>query len=283
MALVPDLSSIPMEGYSGDDEMFYSDSPSGMKDDMGDAAQWQSSTSHCSLDIHVQITHGKGSLHSFRKAVVLVVAVEKLKRGKERFFGDEDLLGLLDSIFVEEEIGFSQAKETYASASTYRYQRATTCRIKDTSNKCFVMQKFHENAQLVALQLQGANIQREEKVSMAFYATQPHQGGSKRPVALGLAGKNLYLSCRATEDGQDSPKLYLEEISNIKDVKGEDLNRFIFMKSQDGLNETSTNSFESVAFPGWYISTSQRENELVQMVHQKNQEAIKDFNLFSVI
>ncbi|KAE8618948.1 hypothetical protein XENTR_v10009547 [Xenopus tropicalis] len=266
--------------------MFYSDSPPGMKDSMKDDSQWHSHPGHCSqynLDIHLQITQAKGSLQSFKKAVILVVAVEKLKRGKETFFGDADLLGLLDSIFVEEEIAFSRAKETHASATTYRYQRATNCRIKDASNKCFVLQRFHGNAQLVALQLQGANIQREEKVSMAFYATQPLQGGSKRPVALGLVGKNLYLSCIAAENDQGSPQLYLEEISNIKDVKGEDLNRFIFMKSQNGLSESTTHSFESATFPGWYISTSQKENELVQMVHQKNQAAIKDFNIFPTV
>ncbi|OCT89998.1 hypothetical protein XELAEV_18018613mg [Xenopus laevis] len=144
------------------------------------------------------------------------------------------------------------------------------------------MQSFHGNAQLVALQLQGSNIEREEKVSMTFYTSTPLPRGNKRPVALGLSKSNLYLSCIATGDDQESPKIYLEKISNIKDLKGEDLNRFIFMKSRNSLKATSTHSFESAAFPGWYISTSQRENELVQIVHQKNQEDIKDFNIFPI-
>ncbi|KAG8440981.1 hypothetical protein GDO86_006642 [Hymenochirus boettgeri] len=244
---------------------------------------WHSCSSKCeacTLGFGLQITQPKEPLKAFKKAVVLVVAVEKLKQGTGKCFLDMDLLSLLDNIFVEEDIPISQCTETTTIASLFRYQGSTMYRIKDTASKCFVMQQLQGNAHLVALQLQGQNIQREEKISMAFYAQQPFNGGPKRPVALGLAGRNMYMSCRPTEEDPQKPKLHLEEIGNIKGINNQDLPRFIFMKSQNGLKESSPHSFESAAFPGWYISTSQKENELVQMIFESNQKNIKEFNLF---
>ncbi|KAM4749082.1 interleukin-1 beta-like [Rhinophrynus dorsalis] len=231
----------------------------------------------CSSGIKMEITGHVESVCTFRKTIILVVAVGKLKKRTEKCFMDTDLLDLLNEIFLEEDIPFSEYEPTFNSAVKFHYLRSNDYRIKDSSNKSLILQKFQGNGKLVALHLQGSNIHREEKITMAFYATQPFTGGHKRPVALGLAGRNLYLSCTQKKAGP--PELHLEEVSNIKDIKEDDLQRYIFMKSLNGPNEASTQSFESAAFPGWYISTSQRENELVKMVPQAEQRCIKQFNI----
>ncbi|MEE6523089.1 hypothetical protein FKM82_021824, partial [Ascaphus truei] len=175
-----------------------------------------------------------------------------------------------------DEIPFETFEFEHSSNKTYRYSTSKVFNIKDTSNKCFALQEFPGNARLVALQLQGMNIQREVKLNMAFYSTQPFDGGRKRPVALGIMGKNVYLSCVSAEG---APELRLESVSNIQSIKNDDLLRFIFLKSENGPNGTSTSSFESAMFSDWYISTSQSENELVQMVHQHEQRYITEFSL----
>ncbi|KAM4749081.1 interleukin-1 beta-like [Rhinophrynus dorsalis] len=277
MAVVPDMDYIPMDSYSEYEEEFYNDCQCGIKNSLQDS-HWGSGPRYCpscSSGIKMEITERRESVCSFRKTIILVVALGKLKKGIQKLFKDSDLLDLLDDIFVEEEISFTRSNPNFSSATKFLYQRSEDYRIKDSSNKSFVMQQFQGNAKLVALHLQGPNIQREEKLTMAFYAEQPFTGGPKRPVALGLAGRNLYLSCTQKEGG--SPELHLEEVSNIKDIKEDDLQRFIFMKSLNGPNEASPQSFESAAFPGWYISTSQNTNQLVKMAPQEEETCIKEF------
>ncbi|CAH2274918.1 interleukin-1 beta-like [Pelobates cultripes] len=213
--------------------------------------------------------------YSFRKTVVLVVAVEKLKKGLicNTGFKDTDLLNLLNDIFVQEEIPFENTEFTFASFPKYKCIKTSQYSIRDSHNKSMALQQFPGNAKLVAVLLQGLNTQREEKITMSFYATQSlstHQ----QAVTLGLAGKNLYLSCTLVEG---EAQLHLEEVKNIKEVKNEDLLRFIFQKSAFGSRFT----FESAACPGWYISTSQAENELVQMKPEADQKYIREFLVLS--
>ncbi|XP_063302343.1 interleukin-1 beta-like [Pelobates fuscus] len=213
--------------------------------------------------------------YSFRKTVVLVVAVEKLKKGLiwNMGFKDTDLLNLLNYIFVQEEIPFENTEFTFASFPKYKCIKTSECNIRDSHNKSMALQQFPGNAKLVAVSLQGLNTRREEKITMSFYATQS-LSSHLQAVTLGLAGKNLYLSCTLVEG---EAQLHLEEVKNIKEVKNEDLLRFIFKKSAFGSRFT----FESASCPGWYISTSQAENELVQMKPEADQKYIREFLVLS--
>ncbi|MEE6478965.1 hypothetical protein FKM82_012061 [Ascaphus truei] len=179
----------------------------------------------------------------------------KKKTDSRKLFMDMDLLDLLNNIFVEDEIPFETFEFEHSSNTTYRYSTSKVFNIKDTSNKCFALQEFPGNARLVALQLQGMNIQREVKLNMAFYSTKPFYGGRRRPVALGIMGKNVYLSCVSAEG---APELRLEPMTE-EDLERINSNtkKFLFLLTK---MSTTTRSFESATSPGSFISASTENN-----------------------
>ncbi|XP_053318988.1 interleukin-1 receptor antagonist protein [Spea bombifrons] len=273
MAQVPELDSYLMDSYSEHEEEFYADYSIGCKKTIEDS-HWMASygdCDECDSGITPLTLH---SMYSFKKTVILVVAIEKLKKrlSSPRLLEDTDLLSLLDDIFVEEEISFENAQTAFASASDYKLLDTSKCKIKDSGKKCLVLQQFPGKAQLVAIHLQGLNIKLEQMIQMAFYATENVEEHDKRPVTLALAGKNLYLSCTP---GNGAPQLNLEEVTG--GISNNDLRRFLFLKSDN--SSSSSNSFESAAHRGWYISTSQRGNELVQMMPENDQRFIREFTV----
>ncbi|XP_063304645.1 interleukin-1 beta-like [Pelobates fuscus] len=277
MAQVPDMESDLMDNNSEYEGDFYGVLSNGYKKGVHNShcISCHRRSCVCSSGIHLEMATEVDSGYSFRKTVVLVVAVEQLKKGLicNTGFKDTDLLNLINDIFVQEEISYEKTEFTSASFPNYKYIKASECNIRDSHNKCMALQQFPGNAKLVAVSLQGLNTQREEKITMSFYATQS-LSSEQQAVTLGLAGKNLYLSCTLVEG---EAQLHLEEVKDIKEVKNEDLLRFIFQKSAFGSRFT----FESASCPGWYISTSQAENELVQMKPEADQRYIREFLVLS--
>ncbi|XP_063786432.1 interleukin-1 beta-like [Pseudophryne corroboree] len=275
MAEVPELNVISMDNYSENQEQFYADFSCEMKTSLKHL-EWtpcHTSWSSCSFGIKPEIRKPKKPLHSFKKVIMLVVVVEKLKGGKrcnkQSFFDDSDLL---DHILVEEEITFNTTEELNASPPKFRYSKTTVHIIRDYRQKCLALQEVPGGAHLVALFLQGKNLELEAKINVGTYISAPLVE-EKRPVTLSLAGRNLFLSCIA-EDTNSTPVLSLEEVTNIREKMNNDLLPFLFYKTQ---NTSDNTTFESVAFPGWYISTSQQEHQFVQMKPQGDQVFIRDF------
>ncbi|XP_075063390.1 interleukin-1 beta-like [Mixophyes fleayi] len=276
MAEVPELNAVSMDSYSENEEEFYADPPCEMKSSMKHL-EWTSchtSWSPCRSGIQSDIKKHRKPVHSFKKAIMLVVVVEKLKGrkccDKQTFFDDNDLL---NHILVEEEISFNTIDDTCAPPSKFRYSKTTVHIIRDSRQKCLTLQEYEGNAHLVALFLQGKNLEQEAKINMGSYISAPVVA-DKRPVTLGLAGRNLFLSCTPEEDKADTPVLSLTEVTNIQGKRNNDLLPYLFYKTQNTSNSTT---FESVAFPGWYISTSQDEHKFVQMKPQDDQEFLRDF------
>ncbi|KAM4677263.1 interleukin-1 beta-like [Discoglossus pictus] len=270
MAEVPDMYFFLMDSCSNPEEEFYTDEPC-LKKPRRDL--------HCSKSvltynsgITLETTEQREYSYSFKKTAVLVLAVEKLrKRTKDiNVFSDTDLLGLCDNIVVEEEILCDESESTFGTRSSYHTYGSEDYKIKDITSKCFALEDFSGDAKLVALQLQGVNADREEIIKMDFYTIKDTNAPKKKYVALALKNHNLYLSCVSAGG---VPELQLENIKN------DDLERFIFLKTGNSPNVFSRISFESAAFPGWYISTSQKENELVRMAPQ-DQKLIREFELF---
>nr|XP_033804039.1 interleukin-1 beta-like [Geotrypetes seraphini] len=281
MAVVPDMNEIP-NCYSDIEEHFYeADYSYHLKSSIHDP-DFSMNCSVCDSDIQLQFVNQKTPSMTFKKAVVIVVAVEKIKniiRPSARLFMDDDLQDL-NCIFEEENIPFENFDITYVADSAYQYFLSKSHKIYDTENKCFALQEFPGSAQLIALQLQGLNSRREVKLNMALYSSQPSNASSdKIPVALGIVGKNLYLSS-VMAGGR--AELQLEEVNDIiRDIRDDSLMRFIFFKSVHGSSTSpvETSTFESAACPNWYICTSQRENEPVSMAQYDEQTAFIDFKL----
>ncbi|KAM9609742.1 interleukin-1 receptor antagonist protein-like isoform 1-T1 [Morphnus guianensis] len=224
------------------------------------------------VDIQVTVTKGHPA-RTFRQAAVLVVAVTKLqKRPVHKDFADSDLGGFLEDIF--EPISFQQIKDTYARAPVYRYTRSQSFDILDIDHKCFVLES---PTQLVALHLQGPSARWKVKLNIALYRPRSSQGGpgtGRMPVALGIKGYQLYMSC--VMSGTE-PVLQLEEADIRKDIESVELTRFIFFRL-DSPGEGTTR-FESAAFPGWFICTSLQPRQPVGITNQPDQVNIATYKL----
>ncbi|XP_056425178.1 interleukin-1 beta-like [Hyla sarda] len=273
VAAVPEINDISME-YSEHVEEFYSEDLSIQTKCNTKCVQWNHHEEHWSTylsEIKPEIRKPRKQMSSFRKAIMLVVIIEKLK-GKKRFenqffFDDDDLL---NHILVEEDITYNEIETQQASKSQFLYNKTTVHVIRDYKQKCLALQEVQGKAHLVALYLQGTNIEQEAKICVDTYIT-AKPDINKRPVTLGIAGRQLYLSC-TIEEGE--PVLHLREVADIKEKKNDDLLPYIFYK-QRGNNKY--NSFESAAFPGYYISTSQEVSQKVQIKPQDDQIFLHEF------
>ncbi|XP_073506986.1 interleukin-1 beta-like [Phyllobates terribilis] len=275
MAEVPELNDISME-YSEHVEDFYSDEISIKMKTNKKHLQWKHHEECWSTylpKIKPEIRKPEKPMNSFKKVVMLVVVVEKLKglKGTDKlsFFDDDDLL---NHILVHEDITCNSVETQKAVRTQFLYNATTVHVIRDNRQKCLTMQEFQGNARLVALFLQGQNIQQEAKINVGTYlSTKPDI--EKRPVTLGIAGRKLYLCC-TPEEGMTDPVLKLKEVDDIKQKQNDDLLPFIFYKK---MSSSTYNSFESAAFPGYYISTSQQERQQVQLMPENNQTFLRDF------
>ncbi|NWX50954.1 IL1B protein, partial [Steatornis caripensis] len=224
------------------------------------------------VDIQLMVTKGHPS-RTFRRAAVLVVAMTKLlKRPAHKDFADSDLGGFLDGIF--EPVSFQRIKGSYAGAPVYRYTRSQSFDILDIDHKCFVLES---PAQLVALHLQGPSAGRKVKLNIALYRPRSSQGGpgtGRMPVALGIKGYQLYMSC--VMSGAE-PVLQLEEADIRRDIESVELTRFIFYRLDSPAEGTTR--FESAAFPGWFICTSLQPRQPVGITNLPDQVNIATYKL----
>ncbi|XP_049687249.1 interleukin-1 beta-like isoform X2 [Accipiter gentilis] len=302
MAFVPDLDTL--ESSSLNEETFYGpDCLCPQK-----KPRLDSEVTSPGVDIQVTVTKGHPA-RTFRQAAVLVVAVTKLqKQPVHKDFADSDLGGFLENIFgmgwwwwrchsswgmllgdvlgpgtisisltislPAEPISFQQIEDTYARAPVYRYTRSQSFDILDIDHKCFVLES---PTQLVALHLQGPSARWKVKLNIALYRPQSSQGGpgtGRMPVALGIKGYQLYMSC--VMSGTE-PVLQLEEADIRKDIESTELTRFIFFRLDSPGDGTTR--FESAAFPGWFICTSLQPRQPVGITNQPDQVNIATYKL----
>ncbi|XP_067396366.1 interleukin-36 receptor antagonist protein-like [Emydura macquarii macquarii] len=94
--------------------------------------------------------------------------------------------------------------------------------------------------------------------------------GKQYPIILGVQEGNRCLSCGTS----DPPKLQLED-KGIMDLFADQKQapRFTFHNIAEG----STHRFESAAFPGWFLCTSQNNGEPVSITNQPGATAITEF------
>ncbi|XP_062366684.1 interleukin-1 beta isoform X2 [Cinclus cinclus] len=224
--------------------------------------------------VGIQVTVTKGYLsRTFRQAAILVAAVTKLlKQPSHNDFADSDLGSFLDDIF--EPVSFQCIKGSYTRAPVFRYTRSQSFDILDIDHKCFVLES---PTQLVALHLQGPSAGRKVKLDIALYRPRSSQGspGSGRvPVALGIKGYQLYMSCVMSDT---KPVLQLEEADIRRDIESVELTRFIFYRLDSPAEGTTR--FESAAFPGWFICTSLQPRQPVSITNTPDQVNIATYEL----
>ncbi|XP_010292514.1 PREDICTED: interleukin-1 beta-like [Phaethon lepturus] len=224
------------------------------------------------VGIQVMVTK-QHPTRTFRRAAILVVAMTKLlKRSAHKDFSDSDLGGFLDDIL--DPVSFQRIEGSYAAAPVYRYTRSQSFDILDIDHKCFVLES---PTQLVALHLQGPSAGRKVKLNIALYRPRSSQNGlgtGRVPVALGIKGYQLYMSC--VMSGAE-PVLQLEEADIRRDIESVELIRFIFYRLDSPAEGTTR--FESAAFPGWFICTSLQPRQPVGVTNQPDQVNIATYEL----
>ncbi|NP_001269753.1 interleukin 1, beta [Columba livia] len=266
MAFVPDLDTL--ESSSLNEETFYGPNCLCLQK----KPRLDLEATSPGVGIQVMATKGHPT-RTFRRAAVLMVAISKLlKRPAHKDFADSDLGDFLDDIF--EPVSFRRIESSYAGAPVYRYTRSQSFDILDIAQKCFVLES---PTQLVALHLQGPSAGQKVKLNIALYRPRSPQdglGSGRVPVALGIKGYQLYMSCVLS--GAE-PMLQLEEADIRRDIESVELTRFIFYRL-DSPTEGTTR-FESAAFPGWFICTSLQPRQPVGITDKPDQVNIATYAL----
>ncbi|XP_034615290.1 interleukin-36 receptor antagonist protein-like isoform X2 [Trachemys scripta elegans] len=133
--------------------------------------------------------------------------------------------------------------------------------LRDTSQKVV---RCHHNHLVASPQTANAP---PEKISVV-----PNQfmDPSHFPIIMGINGGTRCLSCGTSAQ----PTLMLED-KKIMDLyqNSQEAKRFTFTCSATG----STLRFESVAFPGWYLSTSPRNDQPLRVTNRLGEAEITNF------
>ncbi|XP_040394256.1 interleukin-1 beta-like isoform X2 [Cygnus olor] len=270
MAFVPDLDVL--EGGSLSEETLYGPDCLCPQKKLRLDLEAKPSQSHTTVDVQVTVTQGHAA-RRFRQAATLVVAATKMLRSpSHKDFADSDLGGFLEEIF--EPVTFQRLESSYAGAPVYRYTRSQSFDIFDINHKCFVLES---PTQLVALHLQGPSASRKVRLNIVLYRPRTRQGSAgamQMPVALGIKGYKLYMSC--VMSGTE-PVLQLEEADVMKDIDSAELTRFIFYRLDSPAEGTTR--FESAAFPGWFVCTSLQPKQPVGITNQPDQVNIATYKL----
>ncbi|XP_067396456.1 interleukin-1 beta-like [Emydura macquarii macquarii] len=277
MARVPDMLTELMGCDSGHQEV---DCPCRMESSFYDSRPrpFPKSCSTSELSSHWKDIDHVDSVAS-RQAVELPQGETRWRR--KRSFPDFHPMRMLDGALVEDPVPNTTAAFAYAESFTYKYTRSKLHTVRDEEHKSLVLQRHPGQAHLVAMHLRGSNSSKEVKLNLDLYRS-PHSSPKHlSPMALNIVESNtvennLYLSCVRAGG---SPLLQLEKVKGpMKVIRSGDLDRFLFFKTTSG----STSSLESVAHPGWFVSTSKLNNKPIRMVNQTGEQDITDFYLVEV-
>ncbi|XP_074930688.1 interleukin-1 beta-like isoform X1 [Phalacrocorax aristotelis] len=224
------------------------------------------------VGIQMTVTNEHPARTFWQSAIRVVTVTKLLEQPMHEDFADGDLGGFLDEIF--EPIPFQRVEESYSGAPIYRYTRSQSFDILDIAHRCFVLES---PTQLVALHLQGPSASQKVKLNIALYRPRSPQGGlgtGRVPVALGIKGYQLYMSC--VMSGAE-PMLQLEEADIRRDIESTELTRFIFYRLDSPADDTTR--FESAAFPGWFICNSLQPRQPVSITKHPDQVNIATYKL----
>ncbi|KAM6234958.1 interleukin-36 receptor antagonist protein-like [Porphyrio hochstetteri] len=153
---------------------------------------------------------------------------------------DPDMEALFKEFLGEEgeiTIASLPSPESTPLAQPYHYT------VRDTQQRGLCL----HDGRLVATNLQGANSDQEEPISVVPNKYLERQ---RCPLIVGIRGGNQALSCGTGPE----PQLKLEErkLLDLFSGDGDQAKPFTFYKTFSG----STHTFEAAAFPGHFLSTA---------------------------
>uniref|UniRef100_A0A3Q4N715 Interleukin-1 n=1 Tax=Neolamprologus brichardi TaxID=32507 RepID=A0A3Q4N715_NEOBR len=198
--------------------------------------------------LELMVSHNRRTMKS---VALLVLGVNRMKKPltqSDRKLSDDDVMNIIDSV-VKGNQGTKRRDFLRANSE----KALTLC---DNSQKDLVLSG---ELQLQAITLQGGNCHRKVNFKMSRYIPfSVPLGDSPCLIVVLSINNNLYMSCRMEDN---KVVLFLEQYHDDI-LTDRDMDRFLFYRKTTGISLTT---FESVKFRGWYISTSQQENQPVEL------------------
>ncbi|XP_035989344.1 interleukin-1 beta, partial [Fundulus heteroclitus] len=198
-----------------------------------------------SSDLDLRVTHNRKTMKSVAN---LVLAANRLKKSLSQFDSDYELCSAIMDCVVEETV-FHKCWNSFQRFSCWK--QLTLC---DKNQKDFILNL--KRSKLQAVILKGGYGDCKVSFEMTSYGPPPNSSADCMVVLLSVT-KDLHMSCSKTDD---KVLLNLEECSEerLKEIsKEEDMVRFLFNKR----GMVSLYTFESVKYPGWFISTSSEDSD----------------------
>uniref|UniRef100_A0A3Q0S4U7 Interleukin-1 n=1 Tax=Amphilophus citrinellus TaxID=61819 RepID=A0A3Q0S4U7_AMPCI len=208
-------------------------------------------------DLDLMVSHNRKTMQS---VALLVLGVNRMKKPlnlHSRKLSDYDVVNIMDSVVEGSFCFLSQNLTVVNEAKRKHFLRANSekeCTLCDHWQKDLVLSG---DLQLQAITLKGGNYQHKVNFKMSRYNSSSVTPGGVLTVVLSI-NINLHISCRKKDD---NVVLTLEKYDGDILTDG-DMERFLFYKKTTGISLTT---FESVKFRGWFISTSEYENQPVEL------------------
>ncbi|KAL6472491.1 hypothetical protein MHYP_G00186790 [Metynnis hypsauchen] len=228
---------------------------------------------HLHQELRIEISEQP---HSMRQVANIIIALHRFKHTQKvqsTEFTDHELLNIILESIIEESVVTTVHCE---SLKTYNKQdRVVQCTMCDGLKKSLV--QFQGGHTLLAVTLKAGNSSRSVSINLSSYTTPRCGAGDGLPVCLGIAQSDLYLACTNVSG---TPSLNLEVVEDKEALKtiyeNDDMERFLFRRK---LTAKSINTFESIKYPGWFISTARNENMPVDMCVEGDNHRQKVFSL----
>uniref|UniRef100_A0A3B4BZC4 Interleukin-1 n=1 Tax=Pygocentrus nattereri TaxID=42514 RepID=A0A3B4BZC4_PYGNA len=202
--------------------------------------------------------------HTMRQVTNIIIALQKFKQVRSTEFTDHELFNIIIENIVEVLVLPSHCSHTF-----------TQCTVCDGLKKSLVQSQGTPN--LLAVTLRGGNSNRMG-INLSTYTTPGCKATNGQPICLKIAQSNLYLACTKESGTSSQPHLILEACTHdhLRKPTNDGMERFLFFRKVTG---GSINTFESVKYPHWFISTSKNESMPVDMCVEEDTSRQKVFTL----
>ncbi|XP_036450789.1 interleukin-1 beta [Colossoma macropomum] len=263
-----------VESFSESDSAFESD---GTDFDELDCSDPLAMSGRCDLHKGLRIEISEHP-HSMRQVANIIIALHKIKHTQKvqsTEFTDHALFNIVMESIVEESVVM---KVNCESLRTYKQGRVIQCTVCDGLKKSLVRSQGAPS--LLAVTLKGGNSSQSVCMNLSTYTTPGCKATNGQPICLRIAQSNLYLACTKESGTSSQPHLILEDVKDEETLKtieeNDDMERFLFFRKVTG---DSINTFESVKYPHWFISTSKNESMPVDMCVEEDTSRQKVFSL----
>nr|AXY78937.1 interleukin-1 beta [Hemibarbus labeo] len=264
--------TLAYDDSSETDSAVYSDSA---ESDEMDCPDVSAMSCQCNMREGIKLEMWKHST-SMKHVVNIIIALKRMKHVKPKSseFGEEEMLNIImDNVIQERRMnGVEVTKPSYTKTNTI-----IQCNVCDQFKKTLVQKSDSDSSShLLAVTLRDGNHQYKAQFSLSTYVSPSASPNASQPVCLAISKSNFYLAC--TKSDGSSPHLVLKEITdNLSTIKDGDLNKdLLFFRKETGV---ANNTFESVKYPGWFISTVYEDFERVDMCQLSSGDRYTSFTL----